>query len=214
MFRLDQKMGRPVIVLPHKSYLKKAERYRDAFNTWISTISIPSKKILGDGEALLYQGKMHRICFIPEALYSKARVEATQETDALSENSLRVLGRKEHMNAAIQDFLLKEAQNYALKMSQFYAQALGVTLGKTTIRDLKSMWGRCMRQRDLCYNWRLILAPPPVFDYVCAHEVSHCLHPNHSREFWETLSHICPHSKQSRLWLKQNSKELFSYSLE
>jgi len=214
LFRLDQKVGRPVIVLPHGSYLKKVNRYRDAFNTWISSIKIPSKKDLDDGSVILYQGEDHRIHFIPDRLYSKARVDVIPATNAEDENRINIRGRKEYMKNAIRDFFVKEAQNYAVEKSQFYADALGVELGIITIRDLKSMWGRCMRQRDLCYNWRLILAPKHIFDYVCAHEVSHCVHPNHSRDFWKTVAGICPHFMSSRRWLKQNSKELFCYSLE
>lgn len=85
---------------------------------------------------------------------------------------------------------------------------LGQTVQKVTIRDLSSRWGSCSSRKSISLNWRLILAPRPVAHYVCFHEVSHLIHMNHSKAFWEVVASLCPEYKSHRQWLKKNGVSL------
>jgi len=58
------------------------------------------------------------------------------------------------------------------------------------------------------YSWRLILAPPPVLDYVAAHEVAHLVEMNHSASYWQVVSRICPGWRPQRAWLRAQGEEL------
>lgn len=98
--------------------------------------------------------------------------------------------------------------------SATYAQQLGVSLGKITVRDLYARWGSCSARGDLSYAWRLLFAPLDVAHYVCAHEVSHRVYMDHSPRFWQTVESLCPHYKQSRTWLRAHGHELFYYAFE
>jgi predicted metal-dependent hydrolase len=58
------------------------------------------------------------------------------------------------------------------------------------------------------YNWRLIMAPPAVLNYVAAHEVAHMVEMNHSAAFWAVVARLYPNWQVQRDWLKQNGAAL------
>lgn len=107
---------------------------------------------------------------------------------------------------------LKQKSLHSLaQYSKSYAEQLDKTIGRITIREVRSRWGSCSHQGNLSYSWRLIFAPEEVARYVCAHEVSHLKHMNHSREFWKTVESICPDYKMYRQWLKMHGQSLFFF---
>lgn len=79
---------------------------------------------------------------------------------------------------------------------------------RLSIRDQKSRWGSCSNTGTLSFNWRLIMAPPDVLDYVACHEVMHLAVPNHSAKFWNGVAAICPHTETARHWLTTNQHRL------
>ena len=80
-----------------------------------------------------------------------------------------------------------------------------------TLRDTRSRWGSCTAQGRLMFNWRLVLAPPAVLDYVAAHEVAHLAEMNHGPAFWATVARLCPGFEPHRRWLKAQGETLHSY---
>src|SRR5437868_6854702 len=64
---------------------------------------------------------------------------------------------------------------------------LGVEAQRVQIRDQRSRWGSCSTRGTLSFNWRLVLAPFDVLDYVVVHELCHLREPNHSRRFWNLV---------------------------
>lgn len=100
------------------------------------------------------------------------------------------------------------AREYFPKRVSHYAHMLGVTYGKMSIRDQKTRWGSCSSEGNLSFNWRLILAPPDVLDYVVIHELCHRKEMNHSKEFWALVESLMPHYKECRKWLKKNGRDL------
>lgn len=77
-----------------------------------------------------------------------------------------------------------------------------------TIRDQKTRWGSCSSRGTLSFNWRLMLAPPTILDYVIVHELCHLTHMNHSKDFWNCVETILPDYKERRKWLKEHGHEL------
>ena len=69
-------------------------------------------------------------------------------------------------------------------------------------------WGSCTYKNDLALNYKLIMAPPDVLDYVVVHEMCHMEHKNHSKNFWNRVSSIMIDYKEKRNWLKEHGGKL------
>ena len=100
------------------------------------------------------------------------------------------------------------AKEYIPKRAAHFAALLGVTYENITIRDQKTRWGSCSSKGTLSFNWRLMLAPPAVLDYVVIHELCHRKEMNHSPRFWRLVEQIMPDYKTKRQWLKENGNKL------
>lgn len=83
--------------------------------------------------------------------------------------------------------------------------------GRLRLADTRGRWGSCTAAGDLMLSWRLILAPPPVLDYVVAHEVAHLAQMNHSPAFWAEVARLMPDHARHRAWLKQHGAGLHRY---
>ncbi|MBK1666606.1 hypothetical protein CKO28_00930 [Rhodovibrio sodomensis] len=79
------------------------------------------------------------------------------------------------------------------------------------IKDLRTRWGSCSSKGGLNFNWRLILAPAYVLEYVVAHEVTHLVHMNHSARFWTALREIEPRTRSAESWLNSQGRRLGRY---
>lgn len=92
----------------------------------------------------------------------------------------------------------------------YFCGQLQVIVRHISIRDLKSRWGSCSpHNASIRYNWRLIMAPPEVLDYIVIHELSHLRVANHSAAFWELVAAHDPAYKEHRRWLRMNGNSLF-----
>ncbi len=74
-----------------------------------------------------------------------------------------------------------------------YASDVGRAPQRIHIRDQKTRWGSCSPRGTISINWRLLLAPLEILDYVVVHELCHLLHPNHSPRFWREVERVLPH---------------------
>lgn len=89
-----------------------------------------------------------------------------------------------------------------------YASLVGVNPSKVTIREQKTRWGSCSAKGNINLNWKLIMAPPEVLDYVIVHELCHMRQMNHSKKFWDIVGNTLPEFSKSKKWLKANSARL------
>jgi predicted metal-dependent hydrolase len=106
--------------------------------------------------------------------------------------------------------LINQAMTVIPPIVKRYADILGVTYGKITIRNQKTRWGSCSSKGNLNFNCLLMLAPGDVLDYVIVHELCHRKHMNHSKEFWGEVEKIIPDYKTSYTWLKKHGGELIN----
>lgn len=100
------------------------------------------------------------------------------------------------------------AKEYIPKRVEYYAGQLGVSYGRIRIAEQKTRWGSCSGKGTLSFNWKLMLAPPKVLDYVVVHELCHLKEMNHSPRFWKLVEEIMPDYKEYRKWLKENGNTL------
>ena len=91
-----------------------------------------------------------------------------------------------------------------------FAEKMGITYGRITIRSQKSRWGSCSAAGNLSFNCLLMLAPEPVRDYVVVHELCHRKEMNHSPRFWAEVETILPDCRQQRAWLREHGTSLLA----
>ena len=97
----------------------------------------------------------------------------------------------------------RQAQAYLPARVAHYAAMLGVEVKQVLIRDQQRRWGSCNSQGVLRFNYRIIMAPPRVTDYVVAHEVCHLHELNHTAAYWANLERVMPDYRARRHELKQ-----------
>jgi predicted metal-dependent hydrolase len=105
----------------------------------------------------------------------------------------------------------REARARIELLVQSEAKALGVPVTRLTIRDQVSRWGSCSANGALSFNWRLVLAPHDVLDYVVVHEVCHIVEHNHGPAFWKLVERRRPGYRDHRAWLDEYGWEILAY---
>lgn len=95
------------------------------------------------------------------------------------------------------------AERVAVRSGEMAVQPVRVSL-----RDQKTKWGACSSRGTLTFNYRLVMAPPEVLDYVVVHELAHLTELNHSARFWAIVERHCPSHRAHRRWLRTNGHSL------
>jgi predicted metal-dependent hydrolase len=90
------------------------------------------------------------------------------------------------------------------------AAAHDITVTSISIRNQRTRWGACSSRGSITLNWRLILVPEFVREYVMIHELMHRRELNHSKRFWTHVSAACPRHKDARAWLLTEGQRLFA----
>lgn len=101
-------------------------------------------------------------------------------------------------------FLKKQAKEVFSERTELIAKAMGVTYESVGVSSAKKRWGSCSGNNKIRYTYHLVFAPIPVIDYVVIHELSHTVHKNHGKGFWNQVAKICPDWKVKRKWLKDH----------
>jgi len=91
------------------------------------------------------------------------------------------------------------------------APEIGVEPARVQIRGQRTRWGSCSARGTLSFNWRLVLAPLEVLDYVVVHELCHLREPNHSQRFWRLVASRRPDWRRQRDWLTAHGPELLAF---
>lgn len=85
----------------------------------------------------------------------------------------------------------------------------GLTVTRVSIRNQRSRWGSCSPRGHIALNFRLLLMPPDVREYILIHELMHLRQPNHSIRFWRLVEAACPGFRDAERWLKKHGASLF-----
>jgi len=102
----------------------------------------------------------------------------------------------------------KEAKSIIETRVNLYGTTYGFKYNRVSVKDQSTRWGSCSSHGNLNFNWKLVLAPVEVMDYVIIHELAHTRQMNHSKHFWAVVAEISPDYKIQRMWLKENGQTL------
>jgi predicted metal-dependent hydrolase len=110
--------------------------------------------------------------------------------------------------AALERFYRRSAQAEIGPRLDRACAAVGVSYSRLSIRSQRTRWASCSRSGAMSFNWRLLLGPEPVLDYVVWHEVCHLKVMDHSPRFWTLLGQHCPEYPRHVRWLRRHGATL------
>jgi predicted metal-dependent hydrolase len=84
----------------------------------------------------------------------------------------------------------------------------GLSVSRVSVRNQRSRWGSCGRDGHICLNWRLMLMPAWVSDYVLVHELMHLKRMDHSPLYWRLVAEAYPDYRAARQWLRVHGPSL------
>lgn len=201
--------GAPVLTVPRHGRWSEAEAFLNRQTAWLAArLKRAAKPVSFRAGALVpLRGVDHRI--VPtDRIRGRVEVATIDEAPALM-----VPGEAAHRARRLLDWLKAEAQRDLERRVVVHAKRLDVTVTAVAMRSQSTRWGSCSTTGRLNFNWRLVLAPPFVLDYVAAHEVAHLVEMNHSQAFWDTVERTLPGMERGRAWLKAHGRQLMVYGL-
>lgn len=197
--------GRIEVAAPPRVTLSALQAVLDARRDWIARHWRRQQALLSERQAW------------PAALNLQGRTLALQrDAEPLRRaccdgDTLRVGGDESACRDQVAAFLREEARRvFAQRMARLAPFAVRAP-AKLALSSARTRWGSCNAAGVIRLNWRLILAPEAVLDYVIAHELAHLRHMNHSAAFWLETERLCPAWRPARQWLKRQGEGLFTF---
>ena len=115
---------------------------------------------------------------------------------------------KKFVKSYLTSWYKQEARKIIVERVSHYAKIAELSFTSIGITGAETRWGSCSSNKTLNFNWKLVMAPIDVIDYVVAHELAHLTQLNHSRAFWETVRKMYPLYREYRTWLRRNGERL------
>ncbi len=111
-------------------------------------------------------------------------------------------------NILLKKALQEIARKTFAERLEHYAPQLGVPSPPLRLSSARTRWGSCNHRGDIALNWRLVLMPLDIVDYVVCHELAHLREMNHSPRFWSVVEQLCPDWRALRLALRNYSHQI------
>jgi len=108
----------------------------------------------------------------------------------------------------LEDWYRRQAAAVFKQKADRFQEMMGLQYNTIFIRGQKTRWGSCSPAGNLTLNWKLLMAPEEIVDYVVIHELAHLKHMNHSKRFWDLVGQYCPNWKKYRKYLIIHEDEL------
>lgn len=185
-----------------KTILKKKEKWiTNKVQLFANRLSNYKEKEFVNDEKFLYLGEELQLEFC--VIHSKKVYTDIQE-GKLKVYLSNCEKNHQEIRDSIIDFYRKKATDILSERTKIYSELMKVRPKKITIKDQKTIWGSCSSKGNLNYNYRIIMAPMEIIDYIVVHELCHLVHMNHSKEYWNTVELVLPDYERRRQWLKDN----------
>lgn len=159
-----------------------------------------SAKQYVNGESFIYLGRNYSLQIVGD--------EAVKVPEAkLIRGKLTVFApNKDESNirTAVENWYHDRAKEKIAERVAYYQPFFEVQPKRIVIKDQRKRWGSCTKGKELLFNWKSIMAPSPVLDYIVIHEMCHLVHMNHTDEFWKLLKKVLPDYEERKNWLKNN----------
>ncbi len=118
---------------------------------------------------------------------------------------------KEQMIKYLTKWYQEKAKQIIFERLIYWQQQLNISFNRFFLSRAKTNWGSCNAKNDIRINWRLIMMPTEIIDYVIVHELCHVIHKNHSKRFWNLVHAAMPDFQQRRNELTKLGREMLFF---
>ena len=158
-------------------------------------------KIVKEGLFLPVEGNLYEI--VVKKSCSKIKI--------FENNQICIPKNISNIGKELQTFLLEYCKSVMIPIILKKSNLIQKKIKKISFKDTKSRWGSCSSTGSIMLNWRLIMVPPSVYNYVIIHEIAHLVHMNHGPLFWKLVQELSPNYSKDKEWLKKNGREIRRY---
>ena len=191
--------GEVVVKAPRFAPQFLIDQFLDSKKDWIEktlakvSVRLPKKRRYVEGEEFLFLGNPHTLTF-----YNGIDIIA-KEGKLYFPKALVFRIQKE-----MESWLVKQAKDIISKRVVEHAKRMRASYKDIFFSDTISKWGTCFADNTLQFNWRLVMTPLIVIDYVVIHELTHTTEKHHQAAFWRRVGLFTPAYRQHRKWLNEN----------
>jgi predicted metal-dependent hydrolase len=162
------------------------------------------RKEVGHGDRIPYMGKSIEVVIAQDG----------QKNRHIEFNGDRLIipmpGKGSSIDYVLEKWYRGQARLVFTQKADLHKEKMGLRYHLIMIRGQRTRWGSCSPSGNITLNWKLMLAPEIIIDYVIIHELAHLRHMNHSQKFWQFVERYCPRWKEYRKWLSKHEDELKS----
>jgi len=190
--------GTPVATIPARGTEREARKFVREHEDWLQRAlkRHRARPRLADewlvGTKIMWRGEMTEI---------RTAVRGERSQVCLAADVFRVADLTADLRPTLESAFKSRARIELTSRTWELAAATNMDIKKVSVRSQRTRWGSCTQGGVISLNWRLILAPPEVSDYVIYHELMHLREMNHSRRFWRAVQAVCPDYETAEAWL-------------
>jgi predicted metal-dependent hydrolase len=198
------------VVVPRRFALREVDPFVEEKRPWIertlrrmqeSEAELPPARLVDRGE-VPYLGERLELRVSVEP--GRVRPHVARRRDTLHARVARPTGLRE----ALERWYRRRARMEVTPRLDAAAARAGVGYRSLSIRGQRTRWASCSSRGAMSFNWRLLLAPAAILDYVVEHEVAHLEVQDHSPRFWDLLASRCPDWRDHERWLRRHGHAL------
>lgn len=141
-----------------------------------------------NGESFIYMGRNYSLQIVvnetirePETKLSKGKFFVT--VPSKSDDAIKL---------ALENWYKDKAKEKIAERIAYYQPSFDINPKRLVIKDQQKRWGSCTKSHELLFNWKCVMAPSAVLDYIVVHEMCHMVYMNHSKEFWQMVKKVLP----------------------
>jgi predicted metal-dependent hydrolase len=198
------------VVVPRRFPMRDVEPFVEEKRPWIertlrrmrqSESELPPARLVDGGE----------LPYLGERLALRVRIEAGRKRPHVARRGdvvTAAVPTRAALREAVERWYRRRARIEVADRLDAAVAAAGTRYGSLQIRGQQTRWASCSSAGAMSFNWRLLLAPAEILDYVVEHEVAHLEVHDHSDRFWSLLASRCPSWREHERWLRAHGHAL------
>jgi len=193
--------GTAVATIPVRGSEREARRFVEQHRDWLQRARErwhrrpKGEEIWSLGARVLWRGVLHEI---------RLAASGPSPRVCLAADVFRVPTLAGDLRSALEAQFARRARIELPARAWELSAVTQMNIKQVTVRNQRTRWGSCSAGGVISLNWRLVLTPDSVRDYIIYHELMHLREMNHSARFWARVGEVCPGWREAETWIKQN----------